>query len=254
MAAHGLAHVRRHPGMVLVLYAAHLAFVGVTWALAQTILHAPLPHRPAPGLLEWVFFARTHARQFQLLLLATGAVTLVYCLGNTLVAGAVLERFLGGQALRGAARHFSRLLLLRLLAGAGLAALGGAVVLSAPATYDWSLTWADERIQAVVLGGGALLFGLPLLALLLLFHFGQPLAAKGRWPLQALGEALRLVHHRPTTCVALYLVEWAAWLGTLALFWPLHGIWLIVGQAGVIGRVAIHLWGYGSALAVVEDA
>lgn len=206
-----------------------------------------LDRRPAPDLAGWALLLGSHPDgPFRVGLIALGAC-LFYGLLGAFLTGAVLERLNGGRSLRGALRLGPRLLLMRAMVGVFLALLLALGVLSIPTLYRLSLSFDDERWQALLALGIALLFGLPSLALLLVLHYGQAIASHRRSIWRSFRLGLALVHRRPLVVFALYAAAWLSWLIVTTASLRLGALGLVGSQLAALLRVAIHLWSYASA-------
>jgi hypothetical protein len=180
---------------------------------------------------------------------AAGIVT-AYLFFGSLASGVALLRLRGSPF---AAARCAWLLLLRLIVTLGIFAILAGWWMSGRAIYEIALACSDDRLHIAVLLCVSLLFGVPLLVLLLVANYSQPLVIAGRLPHQALRAALALVHRRAWACLSLYALGWAGWFVMTLLGNGSGWAAIAVGQLAAGARVGVHLWLCATATAIVDE-
>jgi hypothetical protein len=249
-----LVTVGRHPRLLALLCGVHLLFALLGWGLAALLLGRWLAGRPVAGLPEWALLVRGQPGAALHAVVAAACVVLGYWLAESALATIVLRRQRGLPALSRWTRCWVQLALLRLLVALAAAALLAGWWLSAGRLYHLSLCWTDDRIHVVIQLSVALCFALPLLFVLLLGHFAQPLVAVGQTAHWALRGSLALLRRRTVMAAALYLLGWGMWGALATLGWGDNGGGLVIAQLVMVARVALHLWTCAAAWALLETA
>jgi len=247
-----LVAVGRHPLLFCLVYGTHLIFALLGWGLAVFLAGPYLAGRPATALPEWAFLARLLEAE-ALRAAAAGACLLGgYWIAGSALAAVVLRRLRRLPALSRFWRCWGRLLLLRATQAIAVAALLLGWWVAARHLHQLCLRWTDDRLHVAVQAAVALCFALPSLSVLVIGHYAQLLVAAGQGAAKAVIGSLALLRRRCGLATLLYLTGWAMW-GALALLgWGGGAGELAVGQLGVLGRVALHLWIYAAAWALFD--
>lgn len=242
----GIRMLLVRPGLLLALLGIHFVFAAAIYTAANWTLGPLLHRRPDPDLFGWIALLIGHVDCVRLVFF-TVSVVAAYLLGGSLILGAVLEHLAGGRWLRGARRHLWGLVRFRLLLWVALGLILAGWFVSAPPLYHLGLKLDHDKAPAAIQLVLALLFGLPAIALLLIYRYGQCLIVRGHGPLSALRRSLYLLHHRTALCFGLWLLGWLTWIFVSLLGLLFHEWWLLSAQLVVLFRSGVFIWEYATA-------